>query len=71
MNKIEEIVRSWAKLINKTDDDIKIASNRLSICELCEYKKEGVIGSYCGKCGCPLKAKVFTPVVPGCPEKKW
>jgi bacterioferritin-associated ferredoxin len=71
MHKIEEIVRSWASAIKSTEEDEKRASVRLQICSICEHKKEAVFGSYCGKCGCPLKAKVFTPMIPGCPEKKW
>jgi hypothetical protein len=26
---------------------------------------------YCGKCGCPLKGKVYSPVEKSCPEGKW
>jgi len=71
MHKIEEIVKSWASALNSTKEEEDRASERLQICSVCEYKKEGILGSFCGKCGCPLKSKVFTPVIPGCPEKKW
>lgn len=71
MTKIEEIVRAWANAISKPEAETKRAAERMEICVTCEHKRDAPFGFYCGQCGCPLKAKVFTPAEPGCPIKKW
>ena len=70
MNKIEEIFKSWGISINPNEEQSKLASDRIQICNTCEHKKEGVINT-CGICGCALKAKVFSPVFNSCPIGKW
>lgn len=53
----------------------ELSKQRLSICEICEYNKNGI----CKLCGCVLKAKtrVDFPIdennksIDGCPLKKW
>jgi len=73
MNKITEIIQSWAISINPTEEQKEIAKERLKICMGCEFWAENSLGiEYCKKCGCATKAKVFTPIgLQGCPEKKW
>ena len=53
----------------------ELAKLRLEICLECEFRKEVVKGlkwsTLCGKCGCPLNKKVFSPNYNPCPLKKW
>jgi hypothetical protein len=70
MNKIEEIFKSWGISINPNEEQSKLASDRIQICNTCEHKKEGIINT-CGICGCSLRAKVFSPVFNSCPIGKW
>lgn len=81
MNKIIEITRSWARVLNPTQEQQQEADRRLLICEGCPAIREiemkdlsgGLVDNYfvCGKCGCPLRGKVFTPNINGCPDNKW
>lgn len=70
MNKIEEIFKSWGIKFNPNDSQSELASNRLEICESCEFKSDAVI-KHCTVCGCALKAKIYSPVVGSCPKGKW
>lgn len=73
MNKIKEIVLSYAAMVNPTDEQKEIAEVRLATCMQCEQWKENVVGiDYCGMCGCATRAKIFTPKgLEACPLKKW
>ena len=75
MNAIKEIILAWAAAANPTDAQMELAEYRLGICTDCPSKKSKSVNDikleYCGECGCPLKGKVFTPMIPGCPLKKW
>lgn len=73
IDKIKEIVQSYATMINPTEEQKEIAEERLKICVTCEFWAKNAAGiEYCSKCGCALKAKVFTPRgLQACPEKKW
>ena len=72
MNKIKEIAISWWRAENPTKEQSIIAQNRLSICMECDSRNESVVfGFVCGKCGCPLGKKIFSPDVNGCPLGKW
>jgi len=72
MNKVKEILLSYMTAINPTEEQKEIAEKRLETCASCEFWVQSPIGDYCGKCGCPTKAKVFSPVgATACPEKKW
>ena len=72
MNKIKEIIVSWATSINPTEKQKEVAEKRLQICMSCEFWESEGLFEKCSKCGCATKAKVFTPVgVQACPEKKW
>jgi hypothetical protein len=70
MNKIEEIFKAWGIMFNPNDSQTELAGIRMKICDVCEYKKTNPI-IHCGECGCALKAKVYTPVIGGCPKGKW
>ena len=75
MNKISEIFQAWVSAANPTPEQKQIAEYRASVCDSCEHKTHvAAIASFiCGKCGCPLSKKVFSPK-PGpqaCPLAKW
>ena len=71
--KIKEIVQSYARLINPTEEQKRLAEIRLQTCMGCEYWAQNAAGiHYCKKCGCATKAKVFSPQgLQACPENKW
>jgi hypothetical protein len=72
MNKIKEIIISYATALNPTDEQKEVAEKRLEICMGCEFWVQSTIRDYCNPCGCTTSAKVFSPVgVEACPEKKW
>ncbi len=75
MNKLLEIASSWISAANPTPEEKEKAEKRISICDSCEENRvsEVLQYHYCGKCGCPLKKKIFSPL-PGkeaCPLEKW
>ena len=73
MNKIKEIVLSYAAMVNPTEEQKQIAEIRLESCMECEQWKENALGiDYCAMCGCATRAKIFTPKgLEACPLKKW
>ena len=72
MNKVEEILKSWAIQLSPSSEQNELAAKRLTICGRCEKKKKNAIGVFtCSECGCVLKLKVFTPAARGCPLGKW
>lgn len=70
MNKIVEIFTSWKSVYKHSKEQNEVAIKRLSICMKCEYKVE-IPFMTCSKCGCPLKAKVYSPKQNPCPLEKW
>lgn len=70
MNKVIEIFKSWGIAFNPNDTQAEQAAKRLEICESCEHRADTPI-KHCSKCGCALKAKVYSPVLGACPEHKW
>lgn len=70
MNKIEEIFKAWGIMFNPNDSQSELAAKRMEICDGCEHKKTKPV-LHCGLCGCALKAKVYSPKVGACPDKKW
>jgi hypothetical protein len=73
MNKIKEIILSYAAAINPTEEQKEVAEVRLATCMDCEQWAESALGiAYCKLCGCATKGKVFTPVgMQACPLSKW
>jgi hypothetical protein len=73
MNKIKEIILSWATKMNPTEEQKQVAEQRLKVCMNCEFWRESPTRiEYCSKCGCLTKAKVFSPVgIDACPLHKW
>ena len=71
MNKIEEIFKSWNISFDPNNKQSKLASQRIEICNSCEFKRTTLKVNTCGVCGCLLKGKIFSPVVSACPKGKW
>jgi len=73
MNKIKEIILSYATMVNPSDEQKVIAEIRLETCMECEEWKENSVGiQYCNMCGCATKGKVFSPKgIQACPLNKW
>lgn len=74
-SKTKEIFEAWAISFNPDDAQADLASQRIEICDVCEYK---AVDPYihCNQCGCALKAKIYTPKTfmdegGSCPQKKW
>ena len=70
LSKTKEIFEAWAISFNPNDAQAELASERIQICDDCDFKiPEPYI--HCGKCGCALKAKIYTPKIGACPRGKW
>lgn len=68
-NKFVDIVSSWASLMRATKEQEERAVKRTEVCHSCELLKKSIAGDVCGKCGCPIRAKVFSDN--GCPDMRW
>ena len=72
MNKIKEILLSYATAINPTEEQKEIAEQRLEICMQCEHWVQSAVRDYCDICKCTTSAKVFSPKgASACPKSKW
>jgi uncharacterized paraquat-inducible protein A len=72
VKKINEIMKAWIIAANPSDLEKNHAQKRYSICEECSYRKSKLSVEYCGKCGCPLSKKIFSPeMIDTCPIGKW
>lgn len=74
MLKIVEIAKAWIAAANPSPEQKALAEERAAICEECPHKSyiETMDIWTCGKCGCPLSKKVFSPAGPdACPDKRW
>ena len=72
MNKIKEIILSYATYLNPSEDQKIIAEKRLTICSDCEHWVQSQIRDYCDVCGCTTGVKVFSPKgTEACPKSKW
>ena len=70
MNKISEIIQSFATSLNPSEQELIKAEIRYEICSKCEYLEKGLIET-CNICGCIISKKIFSPRDPACPLKKW
>jgi len=69
--KIKDILKAYAIMLNPDEEQSLIAIQRLSVCDECDSKKTNSVGlHYCGECGCFLKAKAFSETNT-CPLNKW
>ncbi len=72
MNKVQEILMSYMTKYTATEEQKKLASERLETCTKCEFWVQSAIRDYCSKCGCTTSGKVFSPKgSEACPEKRW
>lgn len=72
MNKLQEILVSYATSFNPTPEQKEVAEKRLAICMACDKWVQGTIRDYCSVCGCTTSAKVFSPKgADACPENRW
>jgi hypothetical protein len=70
MNKLEKIFKAWGIWFNPNDIQSELAGKRMEICDGCDSKRTTPF-IHCGECTCPLKVKVYTPGIGGCPLRKW
>lgn len=71
IEKIKEIVQSYAIALNPTEEQKYIATIRLKTCMDCEFWSSTPFDR-CTICGCATKGKVFTPKgSEACPKGKW
>ena len=75
MLKIVEIAKAWIAAANPTPEQQAIAEYRAATCDKCPHRNyvTAINTFVCGKCGCPLSKKIFSPL-PGqqaCPYKRW
>lgn len=75
MLKFVEIAKAWIASSNPTLEQKSIAEYRISVCEECPHRGYVKIVNehICGKCGCLLNKKIFSPL-PGeqaCPDARW
>jgi hypothetical protein len=68
--KIKPIIEGWKNVVISNEEVEKIAIERMKICNACEEKKMILGVEVCGKCNCPLIAKVRASEN-SCPLKKW
>jgi hypothetical protein len=69
-----EIAQSWYRVGQHTPEQKEIADERLAVCNGCEFKVDDFTRMFhkCGACGCPIKAKVYSPRgAVACPKNKW
>ena len=75
MINFKEIFVAWKTAAKPSEAEAKIAKDRLNVCIKCPYKKEVFEKSkwalLCGKCGCPLRVKVFSKEINPCPMGYW
>jgi len=72
---LKEIFTAWLTFSNPTQEEINLAQGRFEICKGCTYKKEIILKKdwalLCGKCGCPIKSKIFSKSINPCPMGYW
>lgn len=75
MINFKEIFVAWKTAARPTEFQSKIAKDRLDVCISCPHKQEifekKEWSAICEKCGCPLKAKIFSQEINPCPMGYW
>jgi hypothetical protein len=75
MLKVVEIAKAWMAAANPTPEQAALAESRAATCDECPHRNyiSAMNTFVCGKCGCPLSKKIFSPL-PGqqaCPDQRW
>ena len=65
-DQLKNILAGWRNVVIKDPQIEELAEARGEICLRCPHRKLIV----CGKCGCPLKAKLRAPDST-CPDNRW
>jgi hypothetical protein len=65
-DQLKNILAGWRNVVVKDPQIEKLAQGRGEICLQCPHRMLIV----CGKCGCPLKAKLRAPDST-CPDNRW
>lgn len=73
---VRDIIESWIRTSNPTDEELERAFMRKKICDECPNKSKGLAGVYiCSLCSCPL---IYNDIPIGklysndtCPLNKW
>lgn len=69
---VKEVITSWFNSFTGTKEQRELALERLEKCNGCEHMTTNAINLIiCGKCGCPISKKIFSPMYNSCPLKKW
>ena len=63
---LKNILAGWRNVLIQDPQIEALAQTRGEICLRCPHRKRIV----CGKCGCPLKAKLRAPDAT-CPDDRW
>lgn len=72
LDKVKEIAESWIIANNPSESQLKLAEERLNICEGCEKMEKTILEYFkCSECGCPISKKIFSPKYDACPLHKW
>ncbi len=70
-----DILKSWITSVNPTETQSELAKKRLDVCAICDFKREVIHNKewswLCGRCGCPIRKKIYTDQYGSCPLKKW
>lgn len=66
------IAKAWKKRFIHTDEEKKIADERLEVCKACPNRQLNEYFQFyeCGICLCPLTALIYDKVT-GCKASKW
>jgi hypothetical protein len=70
-----EIINSWIRKINPTENERLHSQERLTICTNCVYYnevlKKRTWSAICTECSCPIAGKIFTDRFSGCRIGNW
>jgi lipoate synthase len=71
----KEIIDSWIRMTNPTENEKLHSDERLTICVNCVYYKEiikrGRWSAVCTECSCPIAAKIFSNKTSACRVGNW
>ena len=65
-DQLKNILAGWRNVVVRDPEVERLAQTRGEVCLKCPHRKLIV----CGKCGCPLKAKLRAPDA-NCPDNRW
>ncbi len=66
LDRLKQIFDGWRYLLFPDQAVERLALERSEVCGRCPHNT----GTKCGKCGCPLRAKIRSPEST-CPDGRW